>query len=71
MKKDKIPEESSHILEQELITITDKLEELRNITKDIQDLKLELRGLKLFLGKVHPEFNKQFPVIMKKFIKKA
>ena len=69
MKKEKIPEESFQILRQELITVTEKLEELRCIVKDIQDLKLEIKGLKLFLGRVHPDFKKQFPDIKKKFIK--
>jgi hypothetical protein len=71
MKKEKIPEESFQILRQELITVTEKLEELRSIVKDIQDLKLEIKGLKLFLGRVHPEFKNQFPDIKKKFIKKT
>ena len=70
MKKEKIPEESLHIIKQELITVTEKLENLRRAEKDILDLKLELKGLKLFLGRVHPEFKDQFPNIMKKMVKK-
>ena len=71
MKKEEMPEESLHILKRELMTVTEKLEELSTLTKDIEDIKLELRGLKLFLGKVHPEFKKQFPGIMEKFMEKA
>lgn len=71
MKKGKMPEESLHIIKQALITITEKLEELCFLEEDIQDLKLEIKGLKLFLGRVHPEFKEQFPNIMKKMVRKA
>jgi hypothetical protein len=54
-----------------LITVAEKLENLCIAEKDILDLKLELKGLKLFLGRVHPEFKDQFPNIMKKMVKKA
>lgn len=70
MKKEIMPEESFHIIKQELITVTEKLEELRCIAKDVQDLKTEIKGLKLFLGRVHPEFKNQFPDVMKKIVKK-
>jgi len=69
MKKEKMPEENLHVLKQELITITEQLEELRGTLKDMEDLKLDIKGLKLFLGRVHPEFKKQFPDIMKKIVK--
>jgi len=71
MKKERIPEENLHIIKQELITVTEKLDELCCLERDVQDLKLEIRGLKLFLGRVHPEFKEQFPNIMKKIVKKA
>jgi len=64
-----MPEENLHVLKQELITITEQLEELRGTLKDMEDLKLDIKGLKLFLGRVHPEFKKQFPDIMKKIVK--
>ncbi len=70
MKTEKITEENLHVIKQELITVTDKLEELCRAGRDVQDLKLEIKALKLFLGRVHPEFKDQFPNIMKKIIKK-
>lgn len=69
MKKEKMPNENLHVLKQELITITEELEELRGTLKDIEDLKLDIKGLKLFLGRVHPDFKQQFPDIMKKIVK--
>ncbi len=71
MKKEITPEENLHIIKQELITVTEKLEELCLQGKEIQDLKLEIKGLKLFLGRVYPDFKDQFPGIMKKMIKNA
>jgi len=61
-----MPEENLHIIKQELITVTEKLDELCCMERDVQDLKLEIKGLKLFLGKAFPEFKDQFPNIMKK-----
>lgn len=71
MRKEIMPEENLHIIRQELITVTEKLEELCLLEKDIQDLKLEINGLKLFLGRVCPDFKDQFPNIMKKMVKKT
>jgi len=71
MKEAKTPEENLHIIKQGLITVTEKLENLCIAEKDILDLKLELKGLKLFLGRVHPEFKDQFPNIMKKMVKRG
>ncbi len=71
MKNERIPEESLHLIKQELITVAEKLENLCIAEKDILDLKLELKGLKLFLGRIHPEFKDQFPNIMKKMVRKG
>ncbi len=50
--KESASEERLNLLEKELDGLTEKLD--------------ELDGLKLFLGRVHPEFKKQFPEIIKK-----
>jgi len=49
-----------------LATITDVADELSAALKDVEDLKLELKGLKVFLGRMHPEFKGQFPEILRK-----
>ncbi len=61
MKKEITPEENLHIIKQELITVTEKLEELCLQGKEIQDLMLEIKGLKLFLGRVYPDFRASSP----------
>ncbi len=71
MKNGKIAEENLRLIKQELMTITTKLDEFCSLEKDFKDLKLEIKGLKLFMGRVHPEFKEQFPSVMKKMVKKT
>jgi len=58
------------LLEKEIETVTEKLESLGKDLKGMEDLKHEIKGLKLFLGRVHPEFKTKFPEIMQKVYKK-
>ena len=58
------------LLERELTTLTDKLESINKKLQEIEDLEKEIKGLKLFLGRLHPEFKKRFPEVMKKVYKK-
>lgn len=58
--------EKLSLVEQELKTLADKVMKLQGNLKEIDDLKSEIKGLKVFLGRVHPEFKSQFPDILKK-----
>jgi predicted nucleic acid-binding Zn-ribbon protein len=62
--------ERINLLEKELTTLTEKLEETSTFLKEMEDLKLEIKGLKLFLGRTYPEFKSKFPEIMKKIYKR-
>jgi hypothetical protein len=62
--------EKLRLIEKELETLIEKLETLNKDLKEIEDLKNEIKGLKLFLGRVHPEFKARFPEIMQKVYKK-
>jgi hypothetical protein len=62
MKKGKMPEENLHIIKQELITMTERLEELCFLEKDIQDLKLGIKGLKLFWEGSTPSSKNSSPI---------
>ncbi len=70
MKKEKTSKENFDLIEKELVTLIEKLEEINDSIKNIEDLRHEIKGLKLFLGRVHPDFKSQFPEIMKKIYKK-
>ncbi len=66
MKDEKSLTDKIALLEKELVTVTEKLDVTNAMLKDLQDIKLELKGIKLFLGRVHPEFKSNFPEIVRK-----
>ncbi|MCL4537980.1 MAG: hypothetical protein M1610_10375 [Nitrospirae bacterium] len=67
MMKDIIAlQERLTLMEQEIKTLTDKITKLERDLKEVEDLKSEIKGLKVFIGRVHPDFKSQFPDILKK-----
>ncbi|MCC6346158.1 MAG: hypothetical protein IT388_03100 [Nitrospirales bacterium] len=54
------------LLEQELKTVADKVIKLETSLREMNDLKTELKALKIFLGRVHPEFKTHYPEILTK-----
>lgn len=66
MKDSIVAQEKTALREHEVRTLTDKIGSLEASLRDLEDLKLELKGLKLFLNRTHPEFKAQFPEIVKK-----
>ena len=70
MKKDPVTKNGLKLLEKELVTITDQLESMNKKIEELKDLKNEIKGLKLFLGRAYPEFKTRFPEIMQKIYKK-
>ena len=70
MKEEKLLKEKINLIEKEISTLTDQIERLNLRIKEIDDLKNEIKGLKLFLGRSHPEFKSKFPEIMQKIYRK-
>ncbi len=66
MKEEKYLKERIALIERELATLTERLEGLEGSLKEVEDLRLEIKGLKLYLGRVHPDFKNQFPEVMQK-----
>lgn len=66
MKEERAVMERFSLIEKEIETLTQSLEKTAAVRKEIEDLREEIKGLKLFLGRVYPEFKNQFPEIMKK-----
>jgi hypothetical protein len=66
MNQEKHFKEKFALIEKELATITELGDELSAALKDVEDLKIQLKGLKVFLGRMHPEFKGQFPEILRK-----
>lgn len=58
------------LVEQELKTLTEKAGkmavQLAESQNEADDLRREIKGFKVFLGRIQPDFKKQFPEIMKK-----
>ena len=70
MKEEKILKERLNLLEKELSTLTVQIEQINLQIKELDDLKNEIKGLKLFLGRSNTEFKNKFPEIMQKIYKK-
>ncbi|MFN3395775.1 MAG: hypothetical protein ACK4Z9_03145 [Thermodesulfovibrionales bacterium] len=66
MKEEKYLKERLSLLEKEISTLTEKFDSLNSALKELEELKQEIKGIKLFLGRVHPDFKSQFPDIVKK-----
>lgn len=66
MKEEKYFKERLSLLEKEISTLTEKFDSLNSALKELEELKQEIKGIKLFLGRVHPDFKSQFPDIVKK-----
>lgn len=59
-------QERLSLMDQELKTLADKVLKLERCLREVDDLNLEVKGLKVFLGRIYPEFKTQFPDIIKK-----
>jgi predicted nucleic acid-binding Zn-ribbon protein len=69
LKEEIILKDRIKLLEKEIGTLTDKLETLNDALKGMDDLKQEIKGIKLFLVREYPEFKNKFPEIMQKIYK--
>jgi len=70
LKKEIMTHDKTKLLEKELVTLIEKLEAVNKDLQEVKELKNEIKGLKLFLGRVYPEFKTWFPEIMQKVYKK-
>lgn len=66
MKEEKYLKERLSLLEKEISTLTEKCDSQSSALKELEELREEIKGIKLFLGRVYPDFKSQFPEIMKK-----
>jgi len=66
MKEEIILQEKIKLLEKEIATLADTVSCCRDAGKAIDDLKMELRGLKLFLSRHFAGFKEEFLDIVEK-----
>ena len=72
MKSDIALKERLKLLEKEIATLADKIELLNRDITELRELKNEIKGLKLFLGRVYPDFKTKYPeIIQKVYIQKG
>jgi hypothetical protein len=69
-RREIVLEEKINLIEKEVGTLTRKVEELTACLREFEDLKFEISGLKLFLGREYPRFKSEFPGIIQKVSKK-
>ncbi|MEW6115288.1 MAG: hypothetical protein AB1553_00095 [Nitrospirota bacterium] len=55
-----------NLLEQELKTLGDKVSNLERSLEEMDDLRLEMKALKVYLGRVDPDFKVEFPEVLLK-----
>jgi predicted nucleic acid-binding Zn-ribbon protein len=66
LKEERILNERVRLLEKEMSTLTEELEKVEKFVAELEDLRTELKAFKVFLGRSHPEFKKEFLDILKK-----
>lgn len=66
MKEIILLQEKLALVEKEVNTLTEKVSKIEGSLKEIDDLRMELKALKVFLGRVYPDFKAQLPDILKK-----
>ena len=71
MKTKGLALEEHDLIQRELKTLGEGLETLKLSVAGIDDLKAEIKAIKLFLGRAHPDFKGQFPSIMEKGARKS
>lgn len=66
MKEEIALKERLKLIEKELATLVDKVTELEEEITELNENMLEIKAIKVFLGRVYPDFKTQFPDICKK-----
>lgn len=67
MKEEIILKDNLKLIEKELETITERLTKLEREMEALDELKKEIKAIKLYLSKRYPEFKKEYLDIIKKF----
>ncbi|HEC97827.1 MAG TPA: hypothetical protein ENI58_06695 [Nitrospirae bacterium] len=66
MKEERELSEKINLLEKEIQTLVSEIQRLDAALSAVEDVKLELKGIKLFLGRKHPDLKDQLPEIVRK-----
>lgn len=69
IRKEPAIRERLNLLDREMATLAERIDEISAMLKEIEELKTEVRGLKIFLAREFPDFKTGFPEIIKKIVK--
>lgn len=64
MKENKVLQDKLNILELEISTLAGELEKAGKLFAELEEIKSEIRALKVFIARNYPEFKKEFPDIV-------
>ena len=71
MREEKVLNERLKLIGKELATLSEAFERVDKSLSEFQDMQEEFRALKVCLGKLQPEFGKEFLSAMKKVARKS
>jgi len=66
MKDIIVLQEEISLMKQEIKNLADKSSTMEASLREMDDLKLELKALKIFLGRAYPDFKTDLPQILAK-----
>ena len=66
IREEGLMEERIKLVEKEIQTLTSELQRVSDILGGIDDIRFELKGIKVFLGRKYPEFKTELPEIVRK-----
>ncbi|HEB76558.1 MAG TPA: hypothetical protein ENJ04_09425 [Nitrospirae bacterium] len=66
MKEERELIEKIKLLDKEIQTLVSEVQRLDAALSEVKDVELELKGIKVFLGRKHPELKDQLPEIVRK-----
>ena len=59
-------QERLRMLEKGMEILEEDFQRLKRMDQTLKEIQGELKGLKIYLSRIHPEFTYEFPSIMKK-----
>ncbi len=66
LKDEMVLSDRINLLEQELKTLAEKASNYKRVSEELEELRLDMKALKLFLTRHYPEIKSEVPEIRKK-----
>lgn len=66
LKDERLLQDRVKILEKEIQTLTLELQKIQSRIDYLEEVRIELKALKVFLGRLHPDLKNKLPEIVRK-----